>query len=101
MLPRTAENQQLVLEEEILSDHNPRAAPRPEAHGDSGKRWMKRTNTVFIVAKTRGMAAPLAKSSRGVISVHNWQFESHTSSLDLGGVTGILKRCGLPPERRD
>jgi hypothetical protein len=26
----------LVLEEEILSDHNPRAAPRPEALGDSG-----------------------------------------------------------------
>ena len=57
---------------------------------------MKRTNTVFIDAKTRGMAVPLARSSSSVISVQNWQFESHASSLDLGGTKGILTCCGLP-----
>ncbi len=36
-LPRTAENQQLVLEEEILSDHSPGAAGR-EALGDSSQK---------------------------------------------------------------
>ncbi len=35
--PRAAENQHLVLEEEILSDHSPSAA-RPEALGDSGQK---------------------------------------------------------------
>jgi hypothetical protein len=50
----------LVLEEEILSDHNPRAAPGPRHLATVANRWMKRTNTVFMVAKTRGMAVPLA-----------------------------------------
>jgi len=35
--PRAAENQQLVLEEKILSDHSPSAA-RPEALGDIGQK---------------------------------------------------------------
>jgi len=59
------------------------------------KRWTTRTNTVFIVAKTRGMAVPLARLSSGLISGQNWQFETHTSSLDLGGAKGILGCCGL------
>ncbi len=36
-MPRTAENQQLVREAEILSDHSPGAAG-PEALGDSGQK---------------------------------------------------------------
>jgi hypothetical protein len=36
-MPRTAENQQLVFEEEILSDHSP-SATRPEALGDIGQK---------------------------------------------------------------
>ena len=60
------------------------------------RRWTTRTNTVFIDAKTRGMAVPLAILSSGVISVQNWQFETHTPSLDLGGAKGILSCYGLP-----
>jgi hypothetical protein len=36
-MPRTAENQQWVFEEEILSDHSP-SATRPEALGDIGQK---------------------------------------------------------------
>jgi hypothetical protein len=59
-------------------------------------RWTTRTDTVFIVAKTRGMAVPVAKLSIGLISGQNSQFETNTSSLDLEGAKGILGGCGLP-----
>jgi hypothetical protein len=85
----------LVLEEEILSNHSPRAAG-PRHLATVAKRWTTRTITVFIVAKTRGMAVPVARSSIDLISGQNSQFEAHTSSFDLESVKGILKRCGLP-----
>ncbi len=60
------------------------------------KWWMTRPNAVFIVAKTRGMAVPAARSSIDLISGQNSKFEAHTSNLDLEGVKGILECCGLP-----
>ncbi len=41
------------------------------------KRWTTRTNTVFIDAKTRGVAVPIARLSIDPISSQNWQFETH------------------------
>ncbi len=42
------------------------------------KRWTTSTNTVFIVAKTSGMAVPVARLSIVLISGQNLQFETHT-----------------------
>jgi hypothetical protein len=89
-----------VLEEEILSDHNPRTAPRPEALGDSGQKVNKKNQYRRHSREDQANGGAARRLSGGMISVQNWQFESHTSSLAFGGVKGILKRCGLPPERR-
>ena len=73
-----------------------RGPPGPRHLATVAKRWTTRTITVFIVAKTRGMAVPVARSSIDPISGQNSQFEPHTSSFDLEGAKGILKRCRLP-----
>ena len=73
-----------------------RGPPGPRHLATVAKRGTTRTNTVFIVAKTREMAVPVARLSIGLISGQNSQFETHMSSLDFEGVKGILKRSGLP-----